>query len=215
MAEATRPDILVAETQHLVQPWTVKALIEVCKRKGIVYQETDAFSTLNGIVVQCGSAVTIKVRKSLADPCKVAVIAHELGHLALGHTQYQRTRRWDPRLGVNVELQATGTTLGATENEATDQEGGQDSAETGDMGHREEVEADVWAAYALVHPEVFQQHLNVLRADGNDDETACHGAAANVAHDLHLPWHVIERRLYYDDWQFPEPPYKWLLSEGI
>src|SRR5689334_3388002 len=108
--------------------WSVRLLAKVCGRSNIWYKETPVYTTLLGVAITCGGTSTISVRSSLSEPEKIAVIAHELGHIALGHTRISHTEFLrDPR---NARIPVS------------DDEGS-------------ELEASIWAAHLLVRPEVY------------------------------------------------------------
>src|SRR5258707_5139992 len=67
--------------------WTLEVLVETCRRKGVTYMETSAFRSVRGVTFTCGHTRIVCVQQSLPEAEKIFALAHELGHIALGHVQ--------------------------------------------------------------------------------------------------------------------------------
>lgn len=193
-------------------PWTIADLAHICAAKHIDFRQTRAFTTIDVLVVQCEDAATIKVRASMEERCKIAGIVHALAHIALGHTSSETqsaTCQWDPRIAAPVEI--IPQSVAAASMNAQVQ--GSNVDLTAGLRTREEWQAAVWAAHALVRPGIFASHVDQLRAEGVDAETACKVAQVRTGNDLNIPSDVVECWLAHYDWQFPEPPAAWLQHE--
>lgn len=207
--------------------WSLAQMLRVCEHKGIRYGETSAFVTRRSVVASSGDVVILKVRKELDEPSKVAAVAHEFGHIALGHTAMCCAAMWDARTGQervvkSMYLQArervpAGAVLangmlargvgerGSLPNDPDEQE---------TRRAAEEREANIWAAHLLVRGEVFNAFLNELRAEGIDAESASKVAAVRTANRLNIPQEMVECWVYNYEWQFSEPPLRWLERSG-
>lgn len=163
--------------------WSVRLLAKVCGRSHIWYKETPVYTTLLGVSVTCGGTSTISVKSSLSEPEKIAVIAHELGHIALGHTQVSRTEFLrDPR---NAEIPVS-----------NDRE--------------RELEASIWAAHLLVRLEVYQRYFAAWKDAGCSEDDAAAHAEEDCANALNIPRGVVQLWAQHRHHEFDVEPRTWL-----
>jgi|SRR5690348_382961 len=151
--------------------WSVGILTSACEGTGIDYRESQAFSSLRGVVVRCGETLIISVRADLPEPLKITALAHELGHVARGHLYHPAPvwARETNRMFVSFV-----------------------------QGNEKEREADVWAAHLLVRPEVYEQYLHNACARALAEERAEIGiealvdeAVAQTSAYLNIPVEVV------------------------
>lgn len=210
-----------------IASWSLAQMLRVCEHKGIRFGETSAFVMRRSVVASSGDVVILKVRKEMDEPSKVAAVAHEFGHIALGHTAKCCAAMWDARIGqgrvaTSMHLQARERVLaGAVPTDSGIAQGVGDRASLSDDPDEkenrramEEREANIWAAHLLVRGEVFNAFLNELRAEGVDAEPASQVAAVRTANKLNIPPEVVACWVYNYEWRFPEPPLKWLERSG-
>lgn len=163
--------------------WSVQLLARVCRRSNIWYKETPVYTTLLGVTVTCGQTSTISVQSSLSESDKIATIAHELGHIALGHTQVSHAEFLrNPR---DVRLPVI------------------------DDEHRE-LEASIWAAHLLVRPEVYERYLDVLKGAGWSEDDAAMRAEEQCASALNIPRDVVRLWAQHRYHEFDVEPRAWL-----
>jgi hypothetical protein len=116
--------------------WTVARLADLCRHKGIIYDESSALTGLSGLAAASGDVVLIRVRADLEERERVATLARELGHVYRAqHRQEHLPRRAAPEL-----------------------------LHTGDPA--QERDADIWAAHCLVLPEVYETARVAHPGDG-------------------------------------------------
>lgn len=168
--------------------WSISALKAVCQRKNIEYEETNAYSNLRGVVVSCGQSSIISVRASLPEAEKIFVIAHELAHIALGHTQ-------PAAMGFLREVRSL-----------------EAHAHQDPIRDEKEQEANIWAAHLLVRPEVYERCLQEAREKREDEAAIQRSAIECTAALLKIPAYAVELWLSSREVAalFPEEPLQWL-----
>jgi IrrE N-terminal-like domain len=72
-------------TEKLEGAWTLALLVAACQRKHIIYEESPELTALRGVVATCGQTVLVRVSAKLPLAERLVTLAHELGHVALGH----------------------------------------------------------------------------------------------------------------------------------
>lgn len=167
--------------RHARSATTMNDLVAACSRWDIDYEESQVFIHLRGVVVTCGRSSVISVRASLPKADKLFTLAHELGHVALGHT--------------------------ATSTFEYQFEPGDASLPPGDEKDRE---ASVWAAHLLVRPEVFEAALREAQAEYHNGTRARTEAIARTAQRLGIPLYAVNLWLETKDQTFIEEPSAWL-----
>ena len=165
--------------------WTISALKAICERKNIECEQTDAFTNLRGVVVSCGQSSIISIRASLSEAEKIFVIAHELAHIALGHTQ-------PASMGSLREARSL--------------------AQPSDEKEAKEQEANNWAAHLLVRPEVYERCVQEARRLSRDEKAIKQYAIDRTASLLKIPAYAVEIWLASREavLLFPEDPFQWL-----
>jgi len=163
--------------------WPILALREACQIKQVDYEETPEFVALRGAVVTCGQTAIISVSSSLKDDEKRLTLAHELGHIALGHIRgVPAPYLWE----------------------------GQDAPLSLTQDKDREREADIWAAHLLVEPEVYAENLQHVQEFEQDSTRAAVQAMRQTARQVRLPVRIIKLWLKTRDCPFEETPTTWL-----
>lgn len=170
-----------------LSPWTLDSLASMCQRKGVVFRESTAFTSLNAVLVRCGTSVSISVRASLPTREKIFVLAHELGHLALDHASTSSGSDSSSIPHVNEDLDASV------------------------LGNREQ-EADIWAAHMLVKPELVAGQMRNSSSRNLDDGVSETQIAKQIGILLNVPARAVLQWLHHRDHEFEIAPYAWLLS---
>lgn len=125
-------ELTYAERKAPGSPWKLEHMYAVARRKHVRLWETDAMVSesgvpaLHGLTVSLGDRAVVAVSELLAEPDRVAVVAHELGHLALGH--------------LSTRILPKNPAVGRI---------------TGDHNAELEHSVDIWAAHALVDEGVY------------------------------------------------------------
>ncbi len=164
--------------------WTLADLRAACERKRIRYEETPVYENLRGVVVSYGRTSIISVKQTLPEREKIAVLAHELAHIALEHT-HDRPQYMLPSMG-------------------------DDGSQSFDHDPEKEHQAQIWAAHLLVQPEVFDQLLSDAQASGASKSHALRLAAEQTASALNIPLNMVKLWTQTRDWPFQETPRAWL-----
>lgn len=169
---------------HATYPgWSVRLLASICERSNIWYKETSAFTTLLGVAITCGQTSTISVRTSLSESEKIATIAHELGHIALGHTRASHMEFHRDLHTPQIPLVDDKT---------------------------RELEASIWAAHLLVRPDVFHRYFAAWKDAGCNDEVATMHAEEEAATALNIPRDVVQLWVRHRHHVFAVEPKTWL-----
>jgi hypothetical protein len=164
--------------------WSVGKLVAASRQRDIWYKETREFTTLLGVVVSCGESSLIDVKADLDERQKINTIAHELGHVALGHT------REEPIRPLRALRDLPGSYSDDTE---------------------KELEASVWAAHLLVRPEVYEANLEAaLQATGGDQGEAVARAVQGTSDELNIPTDTVALWIEHRDATFAVDPLEWL-----
>lgn len=168
--------------------WSISVLEAICQRKNIEYEETDAYTNLRGVVVSCGQSSIISIRASLPEVEKIFVIAHELAHIALGHTQ-------PASMGFLREERILAL-----------------PSHQDPVKEAKEQEANTWAAHLLVRPEVYEQCVQEARGTAHDEASIQQYAVERTAAMLKIPAYAVELWLASREvaQHFPEDPRQWL-----
>ena len=167
--------------------WSISALEAICQQKNIEYEETNAYTNLRGVVVSCGQSAIISVRASLSEAEKIFVVAHELAHIALGHTA-------PASMGSLGEARSLEVPSHDPEKEAKEQQ------------------ANRWAAHLLVRPEVYERCAQEARGLSHDEAGIQQYAIERTASLLKIPAYAVELWLASREalQHFPEEPLQWL-----
>jgi Zn-dependent peptidase ImmA (M78 family) len=138
-------------------------------------------------VVSCGGTSVIDISAELTEREKISAIAHQLGHIALGHMRRKPIRF----LRAMDELPA------------------RNSNDT-----EEEMEACAWAAHLLVQRELYEAKLDQAQlAHEGDPGQAAKCAIAMTADALNITPLTVSCRLEHEDANFPVPPLEWLQGQ--
>ena len=162
---------------------SLPALIELCQRWRIAYRETTNFTNLRGVVVTSGSTSCIAISQRLSEPEKLDTLAHELAHVALGHT-------------------AGPATLSLT--------GERPSRKQREQLRKQDHEASMWAAHLLVSPALYDMHLHEARGSNPDERMAVEVAIARTAVQLNILTRTVALWLETRDHAFSVAPHVWL-----
>ena len=163
--------------------YSVADLRAACAVKQIRYEETPVYDKLRGVVVRYARTSIISIKESLPEPEKLVVLAHELGHVALDHTQSSSSFLLPP------------------------------PDESRPFAHNPEIEqqARVWAAHLLVRSEVFERFLREAKVTSRDEKLALRAAIRQTASALNVPTTTVKLWTETRDWSFPEAPRSWLM----
>lgn len=162
--------------------WSIDNLRAACERKHIRYEESSVYENLRGVVVRYGRTSIISVKASLPEQEKIAVLAHELAHVALQHTQ-SRPQYLLPS-----------------------------SDDSHPFAHdpEKEQQAQIWAAHLLVRAEVFERLLRESRTAHRVENDALQEAIRRTADALNIPASTVKLWTETRSWVFPESPKSWL-----
>lgn len=175
---------LTGQEPGTAERWSVQRLVAAGRQRNIWYKETRAFTTLLGIVVSSGESSLIDVKAELSEREKISTIAHELGHIYLGHTHE-----------TPLKLLRAMSDLPILYPEDPEKE----------------LEASVWAAHLLVRPEVYHAHLEAaLRTTGGDQEEAVAKAIRETANTLNIPAETVALWIEHRNATFEVDPLEWL-----
>jgi Zn-dependent peptidase ImmA (M78 family) len=180
--EAIRPQL---------QAWSLARLEAACVQKRIHFRESPSMSVHHGIAARRGETVTISIQAALPEPLKVAALAHELGHIYLGHTR-------SPETGYRRAFR--GMTLSIVQDANKEQA------------------ADIWAAHLLVYPEVFQWNWELAlelpvvwdEVGVSDSGVVLALAIARTSQVLNIPPEMVALWWRTREIVFPEAPRDWL-----
>jgi Zn-dependent peptidase ImmA (M78 family) len=162
--------------------WSIDKLRAVCDLKRIRYEETEVYENLRGVVVTYGHTSIISIKESLSEREKIGVLAHELAHVALGHTWHAAGYLLVPKDGSLPFYRDP----------------------------EQERDAHIWAAHLLVQPEVFRQKMRNAQASGSTGLPATESAIHETAEELNIPEAVVDQWVKTQDWRFGEDPKAWL-----
>lgn len=167
-------------------PWSISALVAACTRKGIHYQESSVLSSFRGVIVTSGSTSRISIRAGLQESEKIAAVAHELAHRALGHNRA-------------FEFLWEGT-----------------PADESAIDKAHEADAAIWAAHLLMDSKVKTWERNLAEAITNTHKRSFqpaaieHKAAQLTAIALNIPLSTVECWLRTRGHSYQESPQAWL-----
>jgi IrrE N-terminal-like domain len=170
---------------HARSPSTLVELIDACVRKDIDYEESKVFTHLRGVVVTCGRSSVISVRASLSEADKKFTLAHELGHVALGHTS---ASAFEYQIETHDMLKLP--------------------------SDEKDHDASIWAAHLLVDPEAYDACLSEAQVEFGDSDLAYSTAIVNTAQSLGIPAYAVELWLETRDRVFSEDPKAWLAESS-
>jgi hypothetical protein len=166
--------------------WTIVHFESVLASRDIEFTVSPDLSSVEGLVIQCGETQVLIVQAALSEQKKIAAVAHELGHIALGDMSIERFSHHGFRRTTS------GALVGILQ----------------DVG-REHL-ADMWAAHLLVRPYVYEWCLEQAqwRFPGNKSRIASE-AIKLTADSLNIPDYVVSLWLQTRAREFSLSPYEW------